>query len=171
MYHMNKKQEANAFVKECITQALLEMVQKQPFESITITDLVKRAGVGRVSFYRNFESKEDVVRQLLTQIIDDINTHISGETDLATMQLLLTEYRKRQDFFVILHSAGLSHLVMSCLSQAYGPKPEQTNQEAYTNAFLFHGIYGMIEEWFKRGTKEDPIDLVHVLLGIKDADL
>lgn len=168
---MNKKQEANAFVKECITQAMYEMIQKQPFENITITDLTKRAGVGRVSFYRNFDSKEDVVRQMIMQIIDEISEGIGGNTDFNTMENLLTEYRKRQDVFVVLHSAGLGYITMSCLSQAYGPKPQQTNQEAYTNAFLFHGIYGMIEEWFRRGTKEDPLELVQVLLGIKDADL
>lgn len=55
---MDKKNEANALVIECITTALLEMMRKQSFDSITITDLTKRAGVGRVSFYRNFTSKK-----------------------------------------------------------------------------------------------------------------
>lgn len=60
---MNKKQEANALVIECITSALLEMMKTKPFDSITITGLTKRAGVGRVSFYRNFESKEDILNK------------------------------------------------------------------------------------------------------------
>ena len=38
---MNKKQEANAFVKECITTALLQMLENTPFEDIAITDLVR----------------------------------------------------------------------------------------------------------------------------------
>ncbi len=63
LYHMNKKQEANALVIECITSALLEMMKTKPFDSITITGLTKRAGVGRVSFYRNFESKEDILNK------------------------------------------------------------------------------------------------------------
>jgi AcrR family transcriptional regulator len=60
---MNKKQEANEFVKECITTALLKMLKERDFSDITITDLVKRAGVSRISFYRNYESKEDVLRK------------------------------------------------------------------------------------------------------------
>ena len=68
MYHMNKKQEANEFVKECITTALLQIMEGKDFEAITITELTRKAGVGRVSFYRNFESKEDVIRQYLGKL-------------------------------------------------------------------------------------------------------
>ena len=50
MYHMNKKQEANALVIECITTALLKLMEKKSIDEITITDLTKLAGVGRVSF-------------------------------------------------------------------------------------------------------------------------
>ena len=39
---MNKKQETNAFIKECITMALLKMMEEQPFERITITELTKK---------------------------------------------------------------------------------------------------------------------------------
>ena len=171
MYHMNKKQEANAFVKECITQALVEMIQKEPFENITITDITKRAGVGRVSFYRNFESKEDVLRQMVLSIIREVSESIPSSDDFSVVETVLRKYRERQDVFIALHNAGLGHISMSCLKDAYGPKAEQENQEAYRNAFLFYGIYGMIEEWFKRGTKEDPFDLVQVLLGLKEEEL
>lgn len=168
MYHMNKKQEANAFVKECITQALLEMLQKEPFDNITITDITKRAGVGRVSFYRNFESKEDVLKQMVLGIIKEVSKSIPSSDEFHAMEIVLRKYREYQDVFMILHDAGLGHIAMACLKDAYGPKAEQENQEAYTNAFLFYGIYGLIEEWFKRGTKEDPFELVQVLLGLKE---
>ncbi len=47
---MNRKQELNAFIKDCITKALIELMKKKNFEDITITELVETAGVGRVSF-------------------------------------------------------------------------------------------------------------------------
>lgn len=55
---MNKKQETNAFVKECITEALLKLMNEKAISDITITELVERAGVARASFYRNFASKK-----------------------------------------------------------------------------------------------------------------
>ena len=58
---MRRKNVTNAIIRESITEALLLLMQVQPFAQITITDLVQKAGVSRVSFYRNFESKEDVL--------------------------------------------------------------------------------------------------------------
>ena len=55
------KKTLNVVVKQSITQALLQLMQAESFESISITDITKRAGVSRVSFYRNFDSKEDVL--------------------------------------------------------------------------------------------------------------
>ena len=37
-----------------ITQALFKLMQEYEYEKISVTDIVKKAGVGRVSFYRHF---------------------------------------------------------------------------------------------------------------------
>ena len=66
---MNKKQETNAFVKECITEALLQLMKEKTLYEIAITEIVERAGVARVSFYRNFTSKENVIEQHLILLI------------------------------------------------------------------------------------------------------
>lgn len=55
--------EKNQYVKSQILKTLLEMMKEQPFDSIVITTLVQKAQVGRASFYRNYTSKEDVLRQ------------------------------------------------------------------------------------------------------------
>ena len=66
---MDKNDIKKSFVRESITGALLELMKKQEFEDITISDLVNRAGVGRASFYRNYISKEDVLKKELEKII------------------------------------------------------------------------------------------------------
>ena len=71
MYHVNKKQELNAFINECITTALIGMMDRKAFDNITITELVKEAGVSRVSFYRNFESKKDVLEKYMDILINE----------------------------------------------------------------------------------------------------
>ena len=56
--------EANRITRESINTALLELMDNQDFDSITISALVKRAGVSRQSFYRNYTSKEDVIIEI-----------------------------------------------------------------------------------------------------------
>ena len=46
---------------------------------------------------------------------------------------------------------------------ACGPKLEQSNIDAYKSAFFAHGLYGWIEEWFKRGMQETPSQMAALL--------
>ena len=162
VYHMNKKQEANALVIECITTALLDLMEKKAFHAITITDLTKRAGVGRVSFYRNFESKEDVLQRHLQRLLDEWFKPYEGRTDFNWSEVLFEYFYQNKDIYILLYRQGLAHISLQSIMNACGPKPEQPNALAYVTAFIAHGIYGWIEEWFKRGVQETPKEMVQL---------
>lgn len=53
---------------DLITAALFELLENTPFSQITISDLCKKAGVARKTFYRNFVSKIAVVERLVDQV-------------------------------------------------------------------------------------------------------
>ena len=55
---MNSKKLA----KDYIIEALLQLLKKHSFEDITVTDIANKAGVTRVTFYRNFNSKEEIIK-------------------------------------------------------------------------------------------------------------
>ena len=58
---MNKNEYKNSIVKESFTDALFNLMTKKDFNNITISELSKKAGVSRLSFYRNYNSKEDII--------------------------------------------------------------------------------------------------------------
>lgn len=168
---MNKKQEANAFVRECITTAFLQMLTEQPFEKITISELAKKAGVGRVSFYRNFESKEDVLRKYLKSLLDKWAASYKNVTDYNLVEAIFEYYYEHKELYILLYKRGLSHISLQSVKYACGPKPEQSNAAAYTNAFFAFGLYGWIEEWFKRGMTETPEEMRLLLEQANDMNL
>ena len=53
--------------------ALLQLMEKKPYNEITITDITKRAGVSRMAYYRNYESKDDILIKRLESITDKIS--------------------------------------------------------------------------------------------------
>ena len=59
---MNNK-EKNTYVKEQVTTAFIRLLREKNINDISISELTERAQVGRVSFYRNYASKEDVLMQ------------------------------------------------------------------------------------------------------------
>ena len=58
----------NESVKEAIEIALMRLLQKKDINKITVTELTEVAGVGRSSFYRNFDSIEDVAVGYINRI-------------------------------------------------------------------------------------------------------
>ena len=63
MYNETK----NNIVKESLTDAIFNLMKNRKFNDITITELANKAGVSRLSFYRNFESKEDIIIKYLDE--------------------------------------------------------------------------------------------------------
>ena len=56
--------EANRITRESICTALLELLKTNEFKKISISELVRKAGVSRQSFYRNYNTKEDIVLEI-----------------------------------------------------------------------------------------------------------
>lgn len=49
---MTQKTISHELAKECIFTALMLLMEKQDYEKITITDIARRAGVSRMTYYR-----------------------------------------------------------------------------------------------------------------------
>ena len=64
--------ESNRMTRECLQTALIALMGQKPFEKITISELVRRSGVSRTAFYRNYETKEDILNELSDVFFDVI---------------------------------------------------------------------------------------------------
>lgn len=157
---MNKKQEANAFVKECITTALLQMLEIAPLDEIAVTDLVQKAGVGRASFYRNFESKKDVLSKHLVLLIQEWGKEFeaTGNPDRLS-ETLLKHYYKYKDTYLLLYRCGLSDMIYETIRAACKLEEAQNNLERYFKSMIAGMIWGWVDEWMRQGMPENPDEL------------
>ncbi len=62
----------NETVKEAITIALIDLMNKKPLGEISISELTRVAGVSRASFYRNYESKEQILVESINRMYRDL---------------------------------------------------------------------------------------------------
>lgn len=72
--------EDSARTKEYITEALFQLMNTMPYEKISIKELTEKAGVGRVTFYRHFESKDDIIIQYFTREIPKVEVLLPHES-------------------------------------------------------------------------------------------
>ncbi len=156
---METPMRLNETVRESITIALLLMMQKKAFHAITITELTQKAGVGRVSFYRNFHSKEDVLVRYFQDRMNEWGQEQESPGPRDTIREVFNLFYKNREFILLLYRAGQSHLLMKCLLDRNGPKPEQPNDLAYWNAKLMGGLFFWCDEWIKRGMQETPEEM------------
>lgn len=157
---MNKKQEVNALVIECITTALLQLMEKHPIDNITITELTKLAGVGRVSFYRNFDSKKDVISKYLITLIQEWGTDFESLNDISLFSdSLIRHYYKYKDFYLLLYRQGLSNMIYETLRLACKLDEAQNNLERYGKSMFAGMLFGWLDEWMRQGMTETPDEI------------
>ena len=73
---MTEKMSVNETVRESLAIALLQIMKHKEFLQISVSEIVKVAGVGRSSFYRNFGSKENL---LCSYIVDLYREYFKSE--------------------------------------------------------------------------------------------
>lgn len=152
---MRRKNVTNQIIRESITQALLLLMQTQPFAQITITDVVKKAGVGRVSFYRNFAGKEDVLLSYLSEAAQEWwRTFPRERSDY--LRGVLEHCMDIREPILLLHRQGLSTLLWQNLRELIGPSPEDDAALAYRKSCLVGALFGVLSEWIRRGMEESP---------------
>lgn len=158
---MNNEQK-KTYVKKQLTTALLALLKEKPLSDISISELADRAEVGRVSFYRNYKNKEDILKEESDRLIKEWGKLYESNPESAPETLfpsLFDFYRDHRDFYTTLYDAGMSSIMMETIIDTIRITPEMQNLEAYMKSFWAYGIYGWMLEWIKRGMQENGKEL------------
>lgn len=154
--------QKKTYVKKQITLALLELLKEKAIDEISISELSKKAQVGRVSFYRNYQTKEDILKEESDRLIKEWGKLYESNPDSSPQTLfpsLFDFYKQHKDFYTILYHAGMSTIIQETIIRTIQITPEMENIEAYIKSFWAYGIYGWLIEWMKRGMPESGDEL------------
>ena len=152
---MHRNNQTNRIVRESITQALLLLMQAQPFAKISITQIVEKAGVSRVSFYRNFQSKDDVLLSYLNELA--MQWWATFPKDRSDYLLGLLEHCMTiKDTILLLYRQGLAPLLWQNLRNLIGPAAETDEALSYQKSGLVGCLFGFLSEWVRRGMEDTP---------------
>ena len=147
----------NAYVIRQLTDTYLLLLKEKPASEISISELCEQAGVGRASFYRNFENREDILRNFIGQMFGAALEECFANEDRQLHEQIgavFSHFIDHRSFYQLLGERKLVYLLKDVLTSICGPKPEQSKLEAYASAFVSYALYGWIETWFARGMQE-----------------
>lgn len=169
---MTKERKCNMMVKrdgtvaDYITQAFLLLLQKKSFHDIRINELCEKAGVTRMSFYRNFESKEAVHRKWLRVITDEwldkSGISFKYNDSRKYFVLLFRHMGEYRDFCARMYKDGMLHLVKDEFDRVFLTNYKNDYDE-YKSYFLSGGIFNIFQRWLMSGCVELPEELADKL--------
>ena len=67
---MKRSNSAHQLVMDSLTEALLQLMEKKKLSQISISELCEKAGVSRISFYRNYDYISDILTKYLLADLD-----------------------------------------------------------------------------------------------------
>ncbi len=127
--------------KDCIFTALILLMEQKEYKYITVTDIARKAGVSRMTYYRTYSSKEDILvqhfqksaRAMIPDALHGIpaesgqdagadtgagNLSKSASEDNARRALCIffAWFQKNRGLTKLLDDAGLMGLLIECFS-------------------------------------------------------
>lgn len=117
-----ERNKQNQFARECIVSALMQLLRQKPLSAITIKELCERAGVSRMTFYRNYDAKEDILLSHIQDILaryqrEDRETAQEGQFyDRARVRRGFSYFYQYKDFVDGLVHCGLGEVFLQKLT-------------------------------------------------------
>ena len=152
-----------------ITTALLQLMRKKDYFRITITEICEKAGVSRMSFYRSFDGKLEVLQKKCAAITDEfIQTSGINYRKNPIRQYfvtLFTHLQRHRDLIMLLSRAGLLHIIKDDIDRVF-LKTYEGVYDNYKSHFLSGGIYDVFLYWLKNECRETPEALAEKLSEI-----
>jgi AcrR family transcriptional regulator len=166
--------------KEWILEALLLLMDKKSFKDITVKELAEKAGVDRKTFYRHFESKEDVLRiytdKISTEYVNEIRKHQS----LTSYSIGLTYFSVLKKHIAFLKKLERNNLLLFLLQAIDGYMPEvhkffeshETPNDPlyyweYVMSYLSGGFWNLSTKWIRDGAKQSPQEMAAIVEKVK----
>ena len=161
--------EANRITREAIRTALLYLMDIKDFDKISISELVRKAGVSRQAFYRNYTSKEAIVIEIEDTILSSFADSLNDPKYAANLRLwfydLFCFIKKNQKLILVLHKANLSDMLFSeapfLIEKWTG---ENTIQFHYHIIGSLGALKAIVLEWLSTGMKENCDDMANLCM-------
>ena len=147
-------------VTSLICDALCTLIEEnKSYETLSLQEIVDRAGVCRNSFYRNYRSKEDIFKEKFREICEESNHLLAGKSDLTLYEIVYSiavVMERNRRFLLCFYQASpklyFDTLILQ-IEKSNTPKPiSSVSPEEY---YLFSSrawiTIGVLTEWLQKG--------------------
>ena len=156
--------------RDALGDALVALMQERPFESLTVQDVLDRAGVGRSTFYVHYRDKDDLFASDVDEFWAGMANAKVQPPRIAPVRELLQHAAGMSHFIDALRSAGKHHEVFELgqlhFARAIGRRLSRADRavhlmKAQRDALAFAqagAILALLDWWLSHGQPMPPAD-------------
>ena len=164
----------DTLTRNYIFEALYELLSRRNINEINVSEICEKAGVSRMSFYRNFKSKEDLVNKSLEKILIDLKNDLSKQEQInqytVTREIFSTALKYTKISQAFKNSDYIEKFTNSISEQLFTFSPEDkiNPTKKYVPIFYFSALAGVLAMWLNNGTKESPEEMTRCICSIAE---
>lgn len=161
--------------KKEITESLLKLMKKYSYSEITVKQIILETTLVRKTFYRNFDSKDDVLDSYISDILSKYVKAVNV-SDAEILSVIFEFCIRYKDFLLLLYKNNMLYLLLSKLN-SYIPAAhiEICDRENpfskcfgdlnpdYLIAFNIGAAWNVIYKWVERGMNDPPEHIIKTL--------
>ncbi len=161
--------ELKRFTRDCVYEAFFQLVDTTEYDKLSLGAIAVRAGVSRNAVYRNFESKDQILRIYVKEFAETVTAELNSRSIVSDDQYVtllftrLCDFRKPAKKLAELHMEAM--LLEAFLSMRDHFAVRTAYRDYYENcrigAFFF--IY---LTWLENGCRESPEELCRLVRQI-----
>lgn len=158
---ISKQNNKTKFTRMCISEAILKLLKANTLEKISVTNIIKKAGIARMTFYRYYDSSHAALKDYLQIIIAEYIEECGKVQDIADylqyehILFSLKFFDKYADFFLTLTRNNLHGLLLDGMND-FMQKHVQLSADCsiYTLYSYSGGLLNTFIKWEEYGKKE-----------------
>lgn len=172
MKNIGLKSQKSRFNRMCIGEALIELLKEKELKNIKISHVVKKAGVSRTTFYKHYNTLEEVLYDYMNEIVADytiqrkdsfkMNSLYDYETILFTFQF----FDHYADFFIIINKNNMYTILIDAINRFMTRYFYSNRYNLYELYCYSGGILNIFIQWEERGKKETPEEMARIVYNV-----
>lgn len=150
------------FIKTCIAEAFVQLLYEKNYYDISITDICKKAGYGRTTYYRHFTNQKEAILEYIAKVKYDeykkANEQLFKDNfDLAVLTLIYTN----RNFILCLQKQGLIYFLFNIFEKIlFITKNDDSKGMRYVNSIRSGWYLGSIITWINDGFDLTPNEVI-----------
>lgn len=160
------------FTKRCIAEALINLMMSKEYQDISISEICKASGYSRMTYYRSFSSKDDILITYMTILADQFRHDVitkAPQADSRSYEILLYAFRyfgEYHRFVECLAKANLSSVLQYGINyymDTYLVGRDESIQKHYAVYYYAGGLFNIFSVWIANGMQETPEEMAQTV--------